>query len=278
MVFNLMSSFINKYNISNAMTHLIIIMGALFVALFASEYSSDAKEYSRIYSYLSEENSSIFSLGRSEYLYYAWNKFFAFIGFDFKLFLFLSTVFFLSLKIFGLQCLCKKNDSFFVVVFYMLTLFLLHDAIQFKIAWALSFSVWSCVFISNKRYWPAFFAAIIGSGFHFTSVLLPITFLLCLTISSYSIKLIYLFVAAFFGYLISTHLAGFFIDLFSAIDSRYLDYSEPYRLQHQNKTGLFGIYTFLSACYCTFVYVNTCKDVHKRISVLSQCFCFLPSY
>lgn len=95
------------------------ILAALFVSLYSSQYSSDADEYRSIYDAIVFDKIPIGSFSRSELFYYLWNKLVGITGVSFEVFLFVSTLIFLPLKLMAFKVLSGGADLILIFAIYV---------------------------------------------------------------------------------------------------------------------------------------------------------------
>lgn len=220
---------------------IIYIILSLFVSLYSSKYSSDADEYRIIYESINSNQVLFYETGRAELIYYFWNWICTRVGLGFEYFLFFSTLLFMPLKIGALHVISGMNGRFRSLVIYLLIFFLLHECIQYKIAWAVSIALWACVFFSRRKWFFGGFLTLIAAGFHISVIFLPLSFLISYIFIKhykiYGLKILLMFCGVAFL------LIYFAIEnVINIVDVRYFDYFSEDRLSIQNSSGLFYFY------------------------------------
>lgn len=246
-------------------TFLFLIILSLFVASYGANYASDSEEYRRVYE-LVGSGATFDSVGRSEYFYFVWNWLFGSLGISFEFFLFFSTLVFLSAKLAALYKMSYTSNMTAVVVIYTSIFFLLHESIQYKIAWALSISLWGCFCIVKRRNFIAVLLTLVASGFHITAVLLPLGFLFSHKFLNSSKRIIIFVTFVLLLSPIALQIIEFIVSILSNFDPRYLDYISTERMDAQNTSGLFGVYVILNTAFVFFIFFKSCGRVNKIIS------------
>lgn len=253
-------------NLRSGALFLPYIILSAFVSLYSSIYSSDAYEYRLVYENIGSNQVLFYETGRAEVLYYFWNWISSRVGLSFQGFLFFSTLLFLTLKINALHVISSVRGKFRVLTIYTLILFLLHECIQYKIAWAVSIALWACIFISRRRWFLGGFWSLIAAGFHVSVIVLPLFFACAYVFLVKNKRLSVKILPIFFGVIYFLYL-NVVEKLINIIDSRYFDYFGEDRLSTQNSSGLFYVYTIglMGVVLCLSNYIK--RDAPKEILV-----------
>ena len=254
---------------SNAIVGFGCIFAALFVSRYSSMHSPDAAEYRQIYETIKNAGWQFDFFSRREVLYFFWNGLAGWFGLTFEGYLFVSTVIFCSAKLFAFNRLGRGVGLIPIFLIYVSLYFLLHDAIQYKISFALTFAIWACVFLSENRTSFAALNTVLALGFHPSAILLPFAYLFSKIIQKNRL-LIFLTVCVWMLLcLVERNLAEALVAIVGRFEPRYLDYLDGWTLSRQNRSGLFFPYVILSAAFVAYVTVNLSKRFESE-SVRSQ--------
>jgi hypothetical protein len=247
------------------------IVGSTVATLILMPISKDFENYLALFKDMRLSLEGLDFSITSESLFWGWLQLIANYGGELSLALFpiVLLTFFMKLRAFRFL----GFSYFYMGLCYLSIFYLLHEGTQVRISSALAFSLWSCIWMVQSRWWLAFLFGLLSLGFHLTGPLLPMIFFCCYQ-SVFFRRISWLALAA--GVLAFT-LKLSVMDLiarpvFELLGGRYLDYGNDALLETQNTSGGFAL--FLSALLLLLHYwkrLNPRHNTHLFSTCLAVC-------
>jgi hypothetical protein len=237
---------------------IILSLAAVYIGMPASR---DGWEYQSAYSKLNSQ-FEIHDLVKKDALFWIWMQIAKNFALSFQSAILPIICLSLHLKTKVLASLSDGNPLS-VYAIYFLTYYSLHECTQLKISIALGFSMYACLMFTKRNILPAVIFSILGIGFHPTSLILVLIFLLCYLnslsrkISWYLIPVCIVVLAADFSF--TKELIHATLERVGGHYKEYIDVSEN---GTQNKSGLLYPYIgiIISILYFIKININSPKD------------------
>lgn len=218
----------------------ISILLAEISALFLNVKSFDFPEYVRTFDSFKFHHP----YPSFEYIFWGIIEALTTIGTPYHLAIFFIFIGTIHIKIIAIKKLSSQS-TWPLIFIYISIFFLLHECTQLRIACGLSFSLFSCHFIIEKKYYLALFLACISVGFHITAPLLTFIFFLCFSNSLFQrIAIIFSTIGAALFLLKASIIFPLMSSTMLLLGGRYIDYTNKLIAQGQNKSGLVFVYAF----------------------------------
>lgn len=213
--------------------YFLAIIGAIISVYALLPISKDGDAYLQIYENIAEHPEI-------EFLFRKLLELGAALEVTFSSVLF--TLIFLTLLV-KFKALNKLGfSSIYALVTYIAVFYLMHDCTQYRIAIALAFSLWSCIYIVERKWLYAFLTFLVGVGFHITSLVLPIVFAACFVNKTVkNLSWLFLLVGIII-FQIKVSVKNLLIDpVLYFFGGRYIDYGATL-VENQNSSGFIFIY------------------------------------
>lgn len=255
----------NQFPIKKFIFLYLIGCACILLSIFSSEITPYGRDYSEyLYAYGNIDNvrfeflfKQLFNFGQ-EYLKLNLNIFLIFVIF--------ST---LSIKVYVAQKLSLDITKFLLFFFsYILTFFLLHEMVQFRISIALSLVLLSCYTLCQGRFYLSLVLVLLGSYFHLSVILffvLPVTYFYYRKFGFTHYIIISSVVAAFLFFVVPK-----LTDLILGVRPSALGYLENW---NNYEVVYISLSTSIIYCYLLFGFILT-----KSARSENQNICFIYAY
>ena len=241
-----------RLKLNQVLTNAIYLTLALIAFLLMISASKDWKNYKWLFVLIEEKNwiDLIHSFSLTQEVVYFWTSKLLGEWIGFKLFILLTTMAFLTLKLNFYQ---KMSDRPWLTIFFYCCFYLfLLEGTVLRVAFATALVIMAIYTLYDKKPVISFCLILLSSQIHFTCLVFLIIFPIFYS-KHFFTALIIVFVLSPLFIFFNISLFQIIELLLAYINQNYLFYSDPSIISEQNRTGLF--FYFLAIFYALNLFV-----------------------